>query len=173
MTDHNIRRFTAYRPAVSPFTHNEDQRNAPDEVQYEGVVFSDGSCALRWRTAVHSTSFWDSFEDAMRIHGHPEYGTRIVFHDEPIQLPWDPDPAADIPTDIEAFRLLIGAIFGGQINVEAVDLPDAAEAWRIVQQQLDEDCGYEGSELDDPEIAARVERFRQAWDVLDDYFDED
>jgi hypothetical protein len=70
-------------------THSEAQRNDESEVQYEGVVFTDGSCVLRWRTAVNSTSVWDSFESAMLIHGHPEYGTEIVFHDEPINLPWE------------------------------------------------------------------------------------
>lgn len=113
MSDHNIRRFTAYRPAVPTDTHNEDQRNEPDQVQYEGVVFSDGSCAIRWRTAVNSTSFWDSFEDAMRIHGHPEYGTRIVFHDEPIPLPWDPE----IPEELLRLKKALEEEFGDTVEV--------------------------------------------------------
>jgi hypothetical protein len=84
-----MNRFTAYRTLDISETHNQDQANPPDEAQYEGVVFSDGTCILRWLTAVSSISVWESFDAAMRIHGHPEYGTRIVFHDEPLRLPWD------------------------------------------------------------------------------------
>lgn len=76
-----IRRFTAYRPNIPADTHNEKQANAPAEPQYEGVVFSDGTCALRWLTAAKSTSVWASLDDAMEIHGHPEYGTEIIWHD--------------------------------------------------------------------------------------------
>lgn len=113
MTDHNIRRFTAYRPLVAEKgNHNLLQMNAPDEVQYEGVVFSDGSCALRWRTAVNSTSLWASFEDAMEIHGHPEYGTRIVFHDEPIPLPWEPNAQADLDEIVDMLQELAESLFG-------------------------------------------------------------
>jgi len=115
MTDHQIRRFTAYRPKVAELgKHNDDQMNAPDEVQYEGVIFSDGSCALRWRTAVHSTSLWDSFEDAMRIHGHPEYGTRIVFHDEPS----GPQEEKEAILGIDLIRTTLEEILGGKITVK-------------------------------------------------------
>ena len=51
--------------------------NGPDNPDYEGVIFSDGTVALRWLTKAHSLSFfpsWDMFHD---IHGHPEYGTII------------------------------------------------------------------------------------------------
>lgn len=84
-----MNRFTAYRPNVPTETHNEDQRGHPDLPQFEGVVFTDGTCVIRWCTAVASHSVWASFNDAMRIHGHPEYGTFIVFHDERLPLPWD------------------------------------------------------------------------------------
>ena len=69
-------------------THNEFQKNAPDEPQYEGVVFSDGTCVLRWCTALRSTSVWSDLGTAMGIHGHPEYGTVIEWHDEP-PLDWE------------------------------------------------------------------------------------
>ena len=84
-----MNRFTAYRPLIDEFFHNDDQKNDATEPQYEGIVFSDGTCVIRWLTAKGSTSVWDSFEDAMLIHGHPEYGTRIVWHDEQLKLPWD------------------------------------------------------------------------------------
>lgn len=104
-----MNRFTAYRPAITEDTHNEDQANAPDEPQFEGVVFTDGTCVIRWLTAIGSTSVWASFGDMLRIHGHPEYGTRFVFHDEPLKLPWDidkkdpvkPNDPAKVPNTFE------------------------------------------------------------------------
>lgn len=126
MMDHDMRRFTAYRPAA-PDTHTDVQKNAPDEVQYEGVVFSDGTCVLRWRTAVGSFSVWDSFEAAMEIHGHPEYGTQIVWHDEPLPLPWDPDPAADEDYLSElhtAIKEMVADIFGENVNVKVGSMDD-------------------------------------------------
>jgi len=83
-----VNRFTVYRPAITEDTHDEYQANDPDEAQYEGVVFGDGICVIRWLTQCGSTSVWDSFDDMLRIHGHPEYGTRVVFHDAPLPLPW-------------------------------------------------------------------------------------
>jgi hypothetical protein len=70
-----------YRRSV-PDTHNSDQKNAEDEVQFEGVVFSDGRVAVRWLTAKRSTSVWDSMEDMLAIHGHPEYDSELVWLDE-------------------------------------------------------------------------------------------
>lgn len=88
-----MKRFTAYRDDMDIHhdTHNENQKNPESEPQYEGIIFTDGSCAIRWLTACKSTSVWDSFRTAMLVHGHPEYGTRIVFHDEPEPLPWEED----------------------------------------------------------------------------------
>ena len=70
-------------------THNDSQKNPESEPQFEGVVFSDGTCVLRWLTPLRSTSVWPDFNSAMGVHGHPEYGTRIVFYDDPITLPWE------------------------------------------------------------------------------------
>lgn len=36
----------------------------------EGVVFTDGSVAMRWRTATSSVCFYNSIEDVLEIHGH-------------------------------------------------------------------------------------------------------
>jgi hypothetical protein len=76
-----IRTFTMYRRGDISDTHNSDQYTGPDEPQFWGVIFPDGSCALRWATEIHCTSVWASFEDAMKIHGHPEerYGSEIVW----------------------------------------------------------------------------------------------
>lgn len=76
----SVKTFTMYREMVPTDTHDANQRNAPDEPQFEGVVFSDGRVAVRWLTAKRSTSCWDSFDDLMAIHGHPEYGSKIVWN---------------------------------------------------------------------------------------------
>lgn len=49
--------------------------NNPDEPQYEGVVFSDGTVAVRWLTEHRSTSLWSSMAELEAVHGHPEYDT--------------------------------------------------------------------------------------------------
>ena len=85
----DMKRFHAYRAADISKTHTHNQVNPPDEIQYEGIVFDNGKCVLNWKTEVSSISIWDSFEDAMIIHGHPEYGTRIVFLDGALPLPWE------------------------------------------------------------------------------------
>ena len=36
----------------------------------EGVQFTDGTVAIRWLTQPASAVFWDSIEDAMKVHGH-------------------------------------------------------------------------------------------------------
>ena len=77
-----MKRFTAYRRNISQRgTHNEYQKNADDQPQFEGVVWTDGTVTLRCRTACKSTSMFASLMDALNIHGHPEYGTDIVWHD--------------------------------------------------------------------------------------------
>lgn len=51
--------------------------NGPNDPDYEGVIFSDGTVALRWLTKKHSLSFFESWDMFYDIHGHPEYGTII------------------------------------------------------------------------------------------------
>jgi hypothetical protein len=68
-----------YRRADISATHNDNQVNPPDTPQFEGVLFSDGKVAIRWLTKCRSTSVWDSFEDLMAIHGHPEYESELVW----------------------------------------------------------------------------------------------
>jgi len=36
----------------------------------EGVVFTDGTVVLRWRTAHHSTGLYNSLDEMVTIHGH-------------------------------------------------------------------------------------------------------
>ena len=78
-----MRRFTMFRRGDLSATHNEHQANAPDVPQFEGVVFTDGTVALRWLTAFRSTSVWADLDTAMGVHGHPEerYRSEIVWHD--------------------------------------------------------------------------------------------
>lgn len=77
-----IQRFTAYRRNISERdTHNELQKNPDDEPQFEGVIFTDGTVALRWLTPLRSTSVWPDLRSALGVHGHPEYGTYIQWHD--------------------------------------------------------------------------------------------
>lgn len=86
-----MRRFEMYRREMPTDTHNENQRNAANEVQFEGIEFSDGTVAIRWRTAKRSTSIWDDMNDMLAIHGHPEYGSELVWID---RMPL-PDPPND------------------------------------------------------------------------------
>ena len=80
-----MKTFQAYRPYVPHETHTEFQRNAEDQVQYEGCIFSDGRVVIRWLTAKGSTSVFDSMQDCMDIHGHSEYGTYLVWGDGRIE----------------------------------------------------------------------------------------
>lgn len=85
-----MKRFTAYRENLEARgTHSAWQRNPDDQPQYEGVIWTDGTVTLRWLTACRSTSVWASIEDVLRIHGHPEYGTRIVWHDGEAPDEWN------------------------------------------------------------------------------------
>ncbi len=76
-----MKTFTMYRKGDLAVTHDDNQRNAPDEPQFEGVVFSDGKVVVRWLTKCRSVSVWDSLEDMLAIHGHPEYGSVLVWND--------------------------------------------------------------------------------------------
>lgn len=80
MTD-QPHRFVGYRPNP-PQEYLTNGTAAPvDQPQYEGVVFSDGSVACRWRTEFRSTSVWSDFASFYRVHGHPEYGTWLDWPD--------------------------------------------------------------------------------------------
>ena len=84
-----MKRFTAYRRNISQLTtHNHFQKNADTEPQFEGVIWTDGTVTLRWLTACSSHSVWGNIEDCLNIHGHPEYGTEIVWHDGMMPKCW-------------------------------------------------------------------------------------
>jgi len=77
-----LRRFVGYRPDVPQHYIEGGYGNARDQPQYEGVQFSDGTCAIRWLTETRSVSFWSSFDDLWLVHGHADYGTHIDWLDE-------------------------------------------------------------------------------------------
>jgi hypothetical protein len=84
-----MNRFTVYRKNLSTHdTHNHYQKNSDDEPQFEGVIWTDGTVSVRWLTTCSSWSNWLSIEDMLNIHGHPEYGTEIVWHDGPEPQHW-------------------------------------------------------------------------------------
>ena len=78
-----MKRFVMYRRGDISDTHTTDQRNAPDEIQFEGVVFSDGTTVQRWCTPSKSTAVWPDFQTMMNVHGHPEerYQSELVWLD--------------------------------------------------------------------------------------------
>ena len=78
-----MKRFTLFRRGTMPETHSELHKNAPDEPQFEGVVLSNGKCVISWLTPINSVSVWASLDDMLKIHGHPEYGSELVWHDSP------------------------------------------------------------------------------------------
>ena len=77
-----MRRFRCYRPTPPDEYYRLGTANPPDAVQFEGILFSDGTVVLRWMTAYNSHSIWQSFDDMMAVHGHPEYGTHIEWLDD-------------------------------------------------------------------------------------------
>ncbi len=46
----------------------------------EGIMFSDGSCAVRWLTKYTSWAIYNSIEDVIAIHGH-EGATNVEWID--------------------------------------------------------------------------------------------
>jgi hypothetical protein len=80
-TGEAMRRFRVYRPHPPEEYLQNGSANPPEEVQFEGVVFSDGTVCVRWLTARRSHSVWASMDDLLEVHGHPEYGTKLVWMD--------------------------------------------------------------------------------------------
>lgn len=76
-----MRTFAGYRPAPPEDYAAKGITNSGESADYEGVIFTDGTVVIRWRTAYRSHSVWASFADFYHVHGHPEYGTDIRFGD--------------------------------------------------------------------------------------------
>ena len=77
-----MKTFRMYRTVDISATHDINQVNPLDEIQFEGAVFSDGKVVIRWLTKKRSVAVWDSMEDMLAIHGHPEYGSKLIWDGE-------------------------------------------------------------------------------------------
>lgn len=75
------RTFIGFRPEAPAEYRQKGISNGLSGADYEGVIFSDGTVVIRWLTAYRSHSVWGCWEDFYQVHGHPEYGTEIEFHD--------------------------------------------------------------------------------------------
>ena len=77
-----VRTFVGFRPnPPDDYVKLAITNASTQEPDYEGVIFSDGTVVVRWLTEYQSHSVWASWDDFMHVHGHPEYGTQIIFAD--------------------------------------------------------------------------------------------
>lgn len=68
-----LRRFELHR-------HEDETKVSGTGVVAEGVSFSDGTAALRWKSALKSTAVYGSMVDVEKIHGH-DGKTEVVYLD--------------------------------------------------------------------------------------------
>ena len=73
-----------YRQDVPEETHPPGTANSPDEPQFQGVQFDDGTVVIRWMTEFKSTTYWDNMAAMLAVHGHPEFGSVLVWHAEKV-----------------------------------------------------------------------------------------
>lgn len=78
-----MRRFQIFRPNPPADRLESGVAVPPDEVQLEGVVFTDGTVSVRWYGPFKSFSNWGDWATFYAVHGHPEYGTIVRWLDEP------------------------------------------------------------------------------------------
>jgi hypothetical protein len=76
-----LRTFRLYRVNPPAEYRKGGYANPPEEPQLEGVVFTDGTVAVRWLTELRSMSYWQDFATFEAVHGHPEYDSRIEWND--------------------------------------------------------------------------------------------
>jgi hypothetical protein len=74
-----VKLFTGYRPDPRPEYIAAGLTNKGESADYQGVVFDDGTVVLRWLTDYRSHSVWRNYQDFYEVHGHPEYGTKVLF----------------------------------------------------------------------------------------------
>jgi len=77
-----LRTFTMYRKDEDKLAemHDSNTMNSANEPQFQGVVWDDGTVAVRWLTAIPATSVWDSLDDMLKVHGHPEYDSVLIWN---------------------------------------------------------------------------------------------
>lgn len=82
MANHiKARRFVLYRRQPPQGHLDGGYANAPDQVQLEGIEFSDGTVCVRWMTDLRSHSIWPDFATFDKVHGHPEYDSELRWLD--------------------------------------------------------------------------------------------
>ena len=69
--------FVGYRPQIPEHYIDGGYGNHPDEPQFQGVQFDDGTVVVRWLTQFKSTSVWPNYEEFEAVHGHADYGTKV------------------------------------------------------------------------------------------------
>lgn len=74
-----MKTFIGFRPHPPADYIEKGVANLADEPQYEGVIFSDGSVAIKWLTKFSSHSIWKDYETFYAVHGHDDYGTVVKF----------------------------------------------------------------------------------------------
>lgn len=58
-------------PRIFTLQRHHDETGISGEGRVaDGVVWTDGTVSMRWRTATASVSFYDSIADVITIHGH-------------------------------------------------------------------------------------------------------
>lgn len=96
--------FVGYRPVPPADYAGLGLTNGGRRPDYEGAVFTDGTVVLHWAAGVRSHSVWASFADFYHVHGHPEYGTVIIFADgngPPASADW-PGSSPAQPREVSA-----------------------------------------------------------------------
>lgn len=76
-----MRTFTGWRPSPPEEYRDKGITNNGRMADYQGVIFDDGTVVMRWLTEFKSHSVWPDWATMYRVHGHPEYGTIILFDD--------------------------------------------------------------------------------------------
>ena len=82
LTDKPLKLFSMYRRGDISEDHDENQRTDPDKPQFDGVIFRSGKCVISWNTESKSVAVFDSYDEMMKIHGHPEdrYDSELVWY---------------------------------------------------------------------------------------------
>lgn len=129
-----IRRFRIYRPNAPEGHLASGAANAPDEVQLEGCLFSDGTVSVRWMTQFRSFSNWDSWAAFDAVHGHPEYGTVVDWLDGDL----DGDVDANGPPLGRQQIKPAGAAYRSEREPDPGGIPGRLEgmAWSLAYEKL-------------------------------------
>ena len=90
-----MKAFRVYRDTPPKSYEATGLSNLSSDPDFEGVIFSDGSVAVRWRTLYASHVIWPDWRTLYMVHiePHQNYGTRVEFSEisdwirsEPVEL---------------------------------------------------------------------------------------